>query len=182
MRNLHRFVTTWATHGVYCKDSGSIMSHDRVHNVFICDFVALLLDPHQSAAVGRYLYKRAHSRLTTKREFSMNCWQFVLLYLHDCHGLTFNDMRELYRHMPADGRVPDFFAGAEPTERQPGGVVCYTTRDNVVWHTEVVADANDNIGICGYNGTVAVRTPVLVQQYRPSTKNDASPPDSTSIR
>ena len=155
MRNLQRFVTTWTAHGVYCQDSGSIMGFDLMDGLFICDFVALLIDPRRSA-VGQYLHGRANSRLATKREFSMNCWQFVLLYLHDCHGLTFNDMRAMYRHMSADRRVPDFFAGAEPTDRQPGCVVCYTTRNNVVWHTEVVADDNNNIGICAGNGTVAV--------------------------
>jgi hypothetical protein len=105
-----------------------------------------LLDPTRSAK-HRYIYTRAHERLKTHGEFTMNCWQFVLLYLRDCHGLTFDDIREMYARIQTGMRVPDFFHGTNHTTRATGCVVCYV-KYGVVCHTEIVKDIVDNIGIC----------------------------------
>ena len=162
---LRRFITNWESKGNYCTDGNTVVVSDLRRGSLICDFMALLLDPAGPAdrtsptdinwpAVRTYLYNRAHTRLITKCEFYMNGWQFVLIYLHDCHGLTFADMLAIYTHLPGDGRVPDFFRGAEHTTRQPGCVVCYVNKVNVVWHTEIVVDDDTDIGICANSRVV----------------------------
>ena len=96
--NLRQFVTDWDSKGNYCEDSATVILFNLDHGAFVCDFLALLLDPAKSK-VSEYLYTRAHARLETKLEFSMNCWQVVLLYLHKCHGLTLDDIRALYARL-----------------------------------------------------------------------------------
>ena len=146
MCDFREFCNKWLANGNYVEDGCKIVSYCTIRGTVICDFIALLLDPTRSTT-HRYIHKRARTRLATQSKFTMNCWQFVLIYLHECHGLTFDDIHAIYARIQTGMRVPDFFHGAEHTTRLPGCVVCYI-KDSVVWHTEIVADVSSGIGIC----------------------------------
>ena len=163
------FVAEWTDKGMHVRDDAAVFVADKPNNrnhnnrnnrnhnkhnncnrnensnrgTKLNDFVALLLSPEKSP-MHRYLYTRAHERLHTKTEFGMNCWQFVLVYLHTCHGLALHEIDAMYRKMPAHTTIPAFFTAgpAVSCPISPGVVACYTNaRTGDIWHTGIVVSA-----------------------------------------
>ena len=136
---LDRFVDEWTDNGLYIHEGAFVVARDSINGTRINDFMALLISPMKSP-LHKYLHTRARERLNTKTEFGMNDWQFVLVYLHTCHGLSLYEIDTLYRTIHDPKRMPTFITTNTPVEQSvlPGYIAFYRTRTGDVWHTSIV--------------------------------------------
>lgn len=139
----------WIGHGKYLIEIDAKKTNENRHQ--FSDFIILFGDYFDSFEKGdedeRYLSKN----------FSMNCWQFVLLCMYEAQLIDGFDIKKLYFHSDSLKKPVPYFFGPNPN-KQPsvGDIIVFRTRFCQFSHVAICCSITEtHIGLIDIiNGTV----------------------------
>ncbi len=164
---LVKVASSWAGHGRYITDNETIIAHNYPGSppYQFDDFKLFFLsnwttdDPRLDETLKTYA-----RRQYTNKTMSMNCWEFLLLCLHEAGYVTASHIVTLYNHAlkRKGSRIPEFFnldlSKKNPDQLVKGHIILYYKKSKI-WHVGIAISETEYIHCMGIGVSLSTYHP-----------------------